>query len=217
MATRLSAEVTAEDEVEVLVQAFDAVRKVFEGREWIMQGRGNYPYDDDRYKEEVRYMYNEFEKIRKDTWANVKSKSVDYRKKIIADFLADNSKVETRIIRVQERIFENDYKALLIHHPKAAGVIYGINQLFKMHSISYSHVACDYANVSSLNLELANPNWNYLILDGFGRATIAVQEALLEYLKSTGLAKNRRIIISVHSIAGMMPELMQVVTYFDAN
>lgn len=74
-------------EKEVMMQAFDKVRHIFEGRQWVMDGRGSYPYNDDRYKEEVRYMYNEFDQVVKDTWANIKSKSVDYRKAIIAEYL----------------------------------------------------------------------------------------------------------------------------------
>lgn len=74
-------------EKEVMMQAFDKVRRLFEGREWIMEGRGSYPYNDDRYKEEVRYMYDEFDQLQKDTWANIKSKSVEYREKIIAEYL----------------------------------------------------------------------------------------------------------------------------------
>lgn len=74
-------------EKEIMMQAFDKVRQIFEGRKWIMDGRGSYPYNDDRYKEEVRYMYNEFDKVFKDTWGNIESKSFEYRQAIIADYL----------------------------------------------------------------------------------------------------------------------------------
>jgi hypothetical protein len=77
-------------EKEVMMKAFDDVRKIFEGRAWIMEGRGSYTYNDDRYKEEVRYLYNEFDAIQKATWAKIKSKSVDYRHQIIADYLNEN-------------------------------------------------------------------------------------------------------------------------------
>lgn len=83
-------EVTADDEKEIMIQAFDKVRQLFEMRSWIMDGRGSYPYNDDRYKEEVRYMYDEFDTIQKDTWANIESKTIDYRNKIIAQYLKDN-------------------------------------------------------------------------------------------------------------------------------
>ncbi|MBC7947199.1 MAG: hypothetical protein H7Y42_04915 [Chitinophagaceae bacterium] len=79
-------EPTDADEKEVMMQAFDKVRKLFEGREWIMDGRGSYRYGDDRYKEEVRYLYDEFDAIYKDTWANIKSKTYEYREKIIAEY-----------------------------------------------------------------------------------------------------------------------------------
>lgn len=74
-------------EKEIMMQAFDKVRQIFVGRQWIMEGRGSYPYNDDRYQQEVRYMYDEFDQVVKDTWANIKSKSADYRKAIIAEYL----------------------------------------------------------------------------------------------------------------------------------
>lgn len=79
-------------EKEVMMQSFDRVRQMFEKRSWIMEGRGSYRYDDDRYKQEVRYLYDEFEAIRKDTWANISSKSFEYRQKIIKDFVASQPK-----------------------------------------------------------------------------------------------------------------------------
>lgn len=65
---------------------FDRVRKAFAMREWIMEGRGSYPYNDDRYKEEVRYLFDEVEEIIKETWAHVNSKSFEYRQQIIAQY-----------------------------------------------------------------------------------------------------------------------------------
>lgn len=89
-------ELTDADEKEVLMQAFDKVRRLFEKRSWIMDGRGSYRYDDDRYKEEVRYLYDEFDALQKETWNNIKSKSFEYRKNIIADYLK-NSKTSTEL------------------------------------------------------------------------------------------------------------------------
>lgn len=80
------------DEKEIMMQSFDKVRQIFERRSWIMEGRGSYRYDDDRYKEEVRYLYDEFEAIRKDTWGNIKSKSFEYRQKVIKEFLSSQPK-----------------------------------------------------------------------------------------------------------------------------
>lgn len=77
-------------EKEVMIQAFDKVRQLFEKRSWIMEGRGNYPYNDDRYKEEVRNLYDEFDSLKKDVWANIKTKTFEYREKIIADYLNSN-------------------------------------------------------------------------------------------------------------------------------
>lgn len=81
-------------EKEVMMQAFDRVRQIFESRDWIMEGRGSYPYNDDRYKEEVRYLFDEFEAIRKDTWANVKTKSFEYRKRIIEQYVKEQGNKE---------------------------------------------------------------------------------------------------------------------------
>lgn len=74
-------------EKEIMIQAFDKVRRLFEGRQWIMEGRGSYPYNDDRYKEEVRHLYDEFDQVFKDTMGNIRSKSIDYRKAIIAEYV----------------------------------------------------------------------------------------------------------------------------------
>jgi hypothetical protein len=74
-------------EKEVMMKSFDKVRQIFEGRQWIMDGRGSYPYNDDRYREEVRYMYDEFDALVKDAWANIKSHSSEYRQAIVKEYL----------------------------------------------------------------------------------------------------------------------------------
>lgn len=89
-----------EAEREVMIQAFDKVRLLFENRAWIMDGRGSYPYDDDRYREEVRNMYEEFEAIKSDTWSNISTKTADYRKKIIEDYHKEN------LHSLQEKLYE---------------------------------------------------------------------------------------------------------------
>ncbi len=71
-------------EREALFQAFDKIRGCFKGRHWLMEGRGCYPWDDERYKEEVRYIMDEFDQINKDLWKQIKSKSFEYREKIKA-------------------------------------------------------------------------------------------------------------------------------------
>lgn len=73
-------------EKEVMIIAFDKVRKMFDLRSWIMQSRGSYPYDDDRYKEEVRYLFDEFDALQKGVWKNIKTKTFEYRDKIIEDY-----------------------------------------------------------------------------------------------------------------------------------
>ena len=75
------------DEREVLIKAFDSIRASFQGRSWILEGRGAYPYDDERYKEEVRYIMDEFEEINKSLWRQIKSKSFEYRNSIEAPLL----------------------------------------------------------------------------------------------------------------------------------
>lgn len=114
-------------EKEVMMKAFDDVRKIFEGRAWIMEGRGSYTYNDDRYKEEVRYLYNEFDAIQKATWAKIKSKSIDYRHQIIADYLNENKQqgpvwvkgapmeMKPHYAKVPSRLYDHlTYKAIII-------------------------------------------------------------------------------------------------------
>jgi len=67
-------------EREALYHAYDKIRSLFRGRKWIMEGRGAYPYNDERYKEEVRYIMDEFEEINKDLHTQIKSKSFEYSK-----------------------------------------------------------------------------------------------------------------------------------------
>ena len=77
------------DEREALFQAFDKIRASFKGRHWLMEGRGCYPYDDERYKEEVRYIMDEFEEINTSLWKQIKSKSFEYKEMIRKNILAE--------------------------------------------------------------------------------------------------------------------------------
>jgi hypothetical protein len=88
-------------EKEVMMKAFGKVRQLFEGRQWIMEGRGSYLYNDDRYREEVRYMYDEFNALVKDTWANIKSNSSEYRQAIIAEYLKGEQKENEAVLFLQ--------------------------------------------------------------------------------------------------------------------
>ncbi len=103
-------------EKEVMMRAFDKVRKIFELRSWIMEGLGSYPYNDDRYKKEVRYMYDEFDKLFKDTWANIKSHSSDYRQAIIAEYLKGEQKENEAVgwIDVNDRLPELETKVIVL-------------------------------------------------------------------------------------------------------
>lgn len=57
------------DEKEILINALDQFRTAFHSRQWLTEGRGNYTHDDDRYKLEVKYLLDEFEKINRKAWA----------------------------------------------------------------------------------------------------------------------------------------------------
>ncbi len=88
-------------EREALFQAFDKIRGCFKGRHWLMEGRGCYPWDDERYKEEVRYIMDEFDQINKDLWKQIKSKSFEYREKIKAPLLEKINQLESEIEKLK--------------------------------------------------------------------------------------------------------------------
>lgn len=81
---------TATHEREVLIKAFSDITKEFEGREWIMDGRGSYKYDDDEYRKEVTYLYEAFKKIKNEMWSKIKSKTYEYKNEIERPFLEKN-------------------------------------------------------------------------------------------------------------------------------
>ena len=91
----------AMDEREVLINAFDAIRKEFLGRWWLKEGRGNYPYDDERYKEEVRYIMDAFNEIESNVWKNIKSKSFEYRKSIEKPLLEKIERLELELKEIR--------------------------------------------------------------------------------------------------------------------
>ncbi len=84
------------DEREALVKAFAEITGVFEGRSWIIEGRGAYPYDDDRYKEEVRKMMDEFNAIKTDLWRQFRSKTYEYKQSIEKPLLDKIKELESR-------------------------------------------------------------------------------------------------------------------------
>lgn len=96
----------AEAEREIMIQAFYEVRKIFECRDWIMEGRGIYPYNDDRYKEEVRYLYDEFDALQKKVWANIKSYTYEYRKKIIDEYKAEQLSEQPTVIQSDQELWD---------------------------------------------------------------------------------------------------------------
>jgi len=75
----------AADERGVLMKAISDIRNLFEKRTWIMEGRGSYLYYDDRYKEEVRNLYDEFDVVIKNVFLNIKSKTFEYKERILKE------------------------------------------------------------------------------------------------------------------------------------
>ncbi len=81
-----SNDVNSIHESEIMIKAFAAVQEIFEGRTWLIEGRGAYPYNDDRYKEEVRYIMDEFNEVKTKAWKQIESKSFEYRDSIIKPY-----------------------------------------------------------------------------------------------------------------------------------
>ena len=102
------------DEKEAAIKAFTEIRKSFEGRHWLMEGRGMYPYNDDRYKEEVRYIMNEFKEINSKFWSEIKSKTFEYRQKIEEPLIREVAELETSnvLLTNQNEQFKSDYVVL---------------------------------------------------------------------------------------------------------
>ena len=84
-------------EREVMIQAFKVIREAFESREWITQGRGCYKYNDDRYMEEAKYLFNDFKKIESEMWRQIKSKSYEYKKSIESPLLSKLAELKRRV------------------------------------------------------------------------------------------------------------------------
>lgn len=70
------------DERETMINAFVAFRKEFEGRDWIIQGRGPYTYDDEGYQKEVEVLFDTFKSIERDMWKGIESKTFEYKNEI---------------------------------------------------------------------------------------------------------------------------------------
>lgn len=104
-------------EKEIMIKAFAKVEKAFEKRSWIMEGRGPYEYNDDEYKKEVTYLYEEFEAIKRDTWDNIKSKSFEYRKAIIAEYLSSQPAPPTPVDTDFEAAIEAQLERLPHFYP----------------------------------------------------------------------------------------------------
>lgn len=110
--TRLKAELEEVKEElgekEVMINAFDKIQKLFAGYKWLHEGRGMYRYDDDRYKLEVKNLMDAFNTIRDDTWGNIKTKTFEYHKKIIKDYVALKAGQQTIEGKDRLEYFENE-------------------------------------------------------------------------------------------------------------
>lgn len=142
----------ASHEREILVQAFDKVRQIFEGREWVTEGRGNYRYDDDRYKQEVRFILDEFKEIKDEAWKNIKSKSFEYRDRIIKEFVFANPQ------KYNEHLSDEENKNVWKHDSFLTGLLncfININ-ISGRHSIGERELALkvidDYVKEFALNI-----------------------------------------------------------------
>ena len=100
------------DEREALFQAFDAIRAAFRDRSWLMEGRGAYPDNDERYKEEIRYIMNEFEDINTNLWKQIKSKTFEYRNLIEMPLKRQIKKLKSTQLQQPEIMDEKIKKAL---------------------------------------------------------------------------------------------------------
>lgn len=89
-------------EREVMIQAFKVIREAFESREWITQGRGCYKYNDDRYMEEAKYLFNDFKKIESEMWRQIKSKSYEYKKSIESPLLSKLAELKRRVAELEQ-------------------------------------------------------------------------------------------------------------------
>lgn len=92
------------DEREAVIKAFDLIRKEFKGRTWLMEGRGRYPYNDDRYKEEVRYIMDAFNEINHSLWKQIKSKTFEYKNAIERPLLEKIGEMEETINELEKKV-----------------------------------------------------------------------------------------------------------------
>ena len=195
---------------------------MFEQREWLMQGRGDYTYDDDRYKMEVKYLMDEFEKLKSDTWANIKSKSVDYRRKVIANFLAEQRNGIDRMQKLRNDLFYSEWRTLdkrytniaVIECPVGVGVIYIIteflrhNEVVAFNTIKDACYTARHTGLAWFDAALGERgNAKYVLIDDFQGASIELQDALLGYASGTGLKS--KFIVPVRETSFLNPELLQ--------
>lgn len=90
------------DEKEVMINAFDKIGKLFNSYEWIIQGRGPYAYDDEGYRKEVTNLYESFKSIKADTWANIKTRTHEYKDALTKDLRDINKSLVEALEKAQQ-------------------------------------------------------------------------------------------------------------------
>lgn len=201
-------EPSAADEREVLIQTLDLVRKIFESRAWIMEGRGAYPYNDEKYREEVRYMYNEFDALMKNVWGNIKSKSNEYRMEVIMEHLrliAENPvevQVASRLRAVMRRQYSNP---TVLIFPVACGAFFYLKKFIAEQSVGAVVImAKNCAVKDSVNLGY-KADTELIVFDEINLATEEFQKAIHEFIVS-GKFGDARVVFTCHSTMGLISE-----------
>ncbi len=93
------------EEREACLQAISKINDSFRSREWITEGRGSYPYDDERYKQEVRFIFDELQGFISDVHRQVKATTCDYRIEVEKQIKSENDKLRKELAEVCD---END-------------------------------------------------------------------------------------------------------------
>lgn len=85
------------EEREACLQALSKIQASFKTREWITEGRGVYPFDDDRYRQEVRFIFEELQGIISDVHRQVKSTTCDYRVEVEKQIGSENDRLQKEL------------------------------------------------------------------------------------------------------------------------
>ena len=198
-------EPSAADEREVLIQTLDAVRKIFEYREWIMEGRGAYPYNDEKYREEVRYMYNEFDALMKNTWQNIKSKSNEYRNDVLI------ASMQAKIVRAVKFALSDSRSPNVIMYPVASGVIFHLQKYFNEESIKAEIFFTQSATGSDCSDLKYKADTELFVFDLIDKSSESFQLGIVGLI--TKELVGRKVLFTCHSTDGLIEELRQLVNF----